>query len=186
MLRFALYEELKYRWYTSQAAANDGGSGSASTLSAGKVAQAQALMPFNWQLFAAGACAGALASGIMTPVDVLKTRLSTGTCPVGVKNCLLHIIVSEQQGWKGMYAGAGSRMLWSGAFSAIGFGSFEAAKNLLGVPDVTSGTIQAKSSSSSSSPRSHKQARISTRHQMRLDHALSDAYEEKTETETKQ
>jgi solute carrier family 25 S-adenosylmethionine transporter 26 len=170
MLRFALYEELKYRWYTTSQANNGGGD---STLTG-------EAMPFNWQLFAAGACAGALASGIMTPVDVLKTRLSTGTCPVGVKSCLLHIV--SEQGWKGMYAGAGSRMLWSGAFSAIGFGSFEAAKNLLGVPDNNAGTIQAKTSS----PRSYKQARISTRHQMRLDHALSDAYEEKTKTETKQ
>jgi hypothetical protein len=116
----------------------------------------------------------------MTPVDVLKTRMSTGTCPVGVKSCVLHVF--SEQGWKGMYAGAGSRMVWSGAFSAIGFGSFEAAKNFLGVPDNTAGTIQAKASS----PKKYKNARISTRHQMRLHHALSDAYEEKTLSEIKQ
>jgi hypothetical protein len=121
MLRFTLYEELKYRWYTSNLAT--GGD----SLLPGEP------LPFSWQLFAAGACAGALASGIMTPVDVLKTRMSTGTCPLGVRSCLLHVV--KEQGWKGMYAGAGSRMVWSGAFSAIGFGSFEAAKDFLGVSD---------------------------------------------------
>lgn len=167
MLRFALYEEFKYRWYTTNQAGGDD-----------SILPGDAL-PFSWQLFAAGACAGALASGIMTPVDVLKTRLSTGTCPVGVKNCVLHIV--SEQGWKGMYAGAGSRVIWSGAFSAIGFGSFEAAKNLLGVPDNNAGTIEAKASP----PRSNKNAPISTRHQRRLDHALSDGYGEKTETRTR-
>jgi hypothetical protein len=169
MLRFVLYEELKYRWFTSSQAGGDGDS-----MLPGEP------LPFSWQLFAAGACAGALASGVMTPVDVLKTRMSTGTCPLGVRSCVLHVL--NEQGWKGMYAGAGSRMVWSGAFSAIGFGSFEAAKNFLGVPDNTAGTIQEKASS----PRSYKHARLSTRRQRRLDHALSNAYEKKTETETRQ
>jgi hypothetical protein len=168
MLRFALYEEFKYRFYTKGHAVSGSGSNDSSTLPPGEA------QPFTWQLFVAGACAGALASGIMTPVDVLKTRISTGTCPVGVKSCVLHIV--QEQGWKGMYAGARARMVWSGAFAAIGFGSFEAAKNLLGVPDNNAGTIQAKTSA----PRSYKTARISTKHQRRLDHASSDAYEVKT------
>jgi hypothetical protein len=92
-------------------------------------------------LFAAGAIAGAMASGVMTPVDVLKTRLATGTCPVGVKNCMLHVV--KEVGWEGLYAGAGSRMMWSGAFGAIGFGTFEFAKDFLGV----SGTNEEQQSS---------------------------------------
>jgi hypothetical protein len=85
-------------------------------------------------MFVSGAIAGAVASGIMTPVDVVKTRLATGTCPLGVQNCFRHVI--QEMGWKGLYAGAGSRMMWSGAFSAIGFGTFELVKDALGVSDT--------------------------------------------------
>ena len=77
------------------------------------------------------AAAGVLASGVMTPVDVLKTRLATGTCPVDVRSCFLWVI--KEEGIAGLYSGAGSRMIFSGAFSAIGFGTFEWAKGVLGV-----------------------------------------------------
>jgi len=50
-LRFAMYEEIKR----------------ALTLRDG-----DDLPSFHWKLFAAGAVAGAMASGLMTPVDVLK------------------------------------------------------------------------------------------------------------------
>lgn len=121
MLRFVVYEEIKWAWFSNRPDPETG------------------LVPtepkFSWRLFAAGAIAGSLASGLLTPVDVLKTRFSTGTCPVGsgLPGCIHHIM--KEQGWRGMYAGAGSRMVWSGAFSALGFGTFEAAKGLLGVSD---------------------------------------------------
>jgi solute carrier family 25 S-adenosylmethionine transporter 26 len=120
-LRFVLYEELKRSWYTSNRRAQHGRRDSSSE-------------SFSWRLFAAGALAGAVASGVMTPIDVIKTRLATGTCPVDVPGCLQHVI--REQGWAGLYAGAGSRMAFSGAFSAIGFVSFEAAKSWLGVSDL--------------------------------------------------
>ena len=44
----------------------------------------------------------------------------------------IHHILAEM-GWRGLYVGAGSRMMWSGAFSAIGFGTFEVVKGVLGV-----------------------------------------------------
>jgi solute carrier family 25 (mitochondrial S-adenosylmethionine transporter), member 26 len=111
MIRFVLYEELKRKF-----AYNDHS------------------QPANtWGTFCAGALAGSTASFIMTPMDVLKSRQATGTCPVGVKNCMRHIVKSV--GVKGLYAGAGSRMLWSGAFSAIGFGTFEVVKGYLGVKE---------------------------------------------------
>lgn len=119
-LRFVIYEELKRSWHTN-----------------GRLVQRQnrdsKFDSFSWKLFAAGALAGAVASGIMTPIDVIKTRLATGTCPVDVPGCLLHVI--REQGWSGLYAGAGSRMAFSGAFSAIGFATFETAKSCLGVND---------------------------------------------------
>jgi solute carrier family 25 S-adenosylmethionine transporter 26 len=121
-LRFCLYEEFRRAWYDEQSDGAGAGAGQ-----------------WSWKLFAAGAVAGAIASGVMTPVDVLKTRLSTGTCPIvtdplggnPVVTCVQHVV--RENGWKALYAGAGSRMLFSGAFSAVGFGTFEAAKKWLRV-----------------------------------------------------
>lgn len=129
-LRFVLYEELKWVWYTQPklqrrqrawwVRENEGNIDSQ-----------------HWKLFLAGAVAGAVASGIMTPVDVLKTRLSTGNCPVeaGINACFNH--VRHTNGWSALYAGAGSRMFFSGAFSAVGFGTFELVKRWLRVSSRT-------------------------------------------------
>jgi solute carrier family 25 S-adenosylmethionine transporter 26 len=124
IMRFVLYEELKRKWTFPT---------TTTTSRSQQQEQDSFPLPPSVRVFAAGAVAGALASGIMTPVDVLKTRLATGTCPLGVKNCFLHTL--NEAGWKGLYAGAGSRMMWSGAFSAIGFGTFELVKQSLGVAD---------------------------------------------------
>jgi Mitochondrial carrier protein len=110
VLRFSLYEEFRYRWTDPEER------------------DSNIVSP---KFFLAGAAAGVLASGVMTPVDVLKTRLATGTCPVDVRSCFLWVI--QQEGIAGLYSGAGSRMVFSGAFSAIGFGTFEWAKGVLGV-----------------------------------------------------
>jgi len=128
MLRFVIYEELKWAWYTKHERQQQTTTGSGGA--------ADAYRPIvSWKLLVAGAVAGALASGAMTPVDVVKTRFSTGTCPLNdVKGCFQHIV--KEQGWQGLYAGAGSRMAVSGTFSALGFWSFEVAKSLLGVADV--------------------------------------------------
>jgi len=126
MLRFVLYEELKRK------------------LSNNNNAGLQA----NLGSFLAGAVAGSTASFVMTPLDVVKSRLAVGTCPVGVKNCIVHVV--RTAGYKGLYAGAGSRMLWSGAFSAIGFGTFEVVKGYLGVASTqptTTGTSRTSTKS---------------------------------------
>jgi solute carrier family 25 S-adenosylmethionine transporter 26 len=119
MIRFILYEELKQFWSTAHSTDDS---------------RLRQMVPAPVGLFAAGAVAGACASGFMTPIDVIKTRLATGTCPVGVQNCFRHVI--QEMGWRGLYAGTGSRMMWSGAFSAIGFGTFELVKGALGVADT--------------------------------------------------
>jgi solute carrier family 25 S-adenosylmethionine transporter 26 len=135
-LRFVLYEELKRSWHTrNRRAQHKIGDSSPDS--------------FSWRLFAAGALAGALASGVMTPIDVIKTRLATGTCPVDVPGCVQHVM--REQGWAGLYAGAGSRMAFSGAFSAIGFVSFEAGKSWLGVSD--SQPIQSRRAAAIATPR---------------------------------
>ena len=120
-IRFVLYEELKRKWAVAKQDEDE------RTRNLRKLGT-----------FLAGAVAGSTSSFVMTPVDVVKTRLATGSCPVGVKNCMVHVV--KEVGWKGLYAGAGSRVLWSGAFSAIGFGTFEIVKGYLGVANSSSST----------------------------------------------
>jgi len=150
-LRFALYEEFRHRHMMRLAANNQEESST-----------------FNLGLFGAGAMAGIMASALMTPVDVLKTRIATGTCPVDMPSCAKHVF--QQSGFAGLYAGAGSRMLASGAFSAIGFGVFEACKKGFG---VSSNSVSAQPTTT------RAKQRVYTRRQRRLDHACSDGLVER-------
>lgn len=128
MVRFVLYEELKQRFSNSRTN--------------------HELFPTSTcGTFGAGALAGSAASFLVTRMDVMKSRPATGTCPVGVRNGMMHIVKSV--GVKRLYAGAGSRMLMCGAFSAIGFGTFEFVKGYLGVNE--------KSTSEGTSPSTRKQ-----------------------------
>jgi hypothetical protein len=137
ILRFCIYEELKWAWHTSRLKQDQLPSQAQHPAHLPRQVT-QALSSSSLKFFLAGAVAGAFASGLMTPLDVVKTRLATGTCPLDVQPCFWHVL--RQDGWSGLYAGAGSRMLWSGAFSAIGFGTFEWAKSLMGV-DGTACTV---------------------------------------------
>lgn len=79
--------------------------------------------------------AGAFASAIMTPLDVIKTRLATHTSPKNVSTVLgTGRAILAENGVNALYAGVGARMLWSGMFSAIGFGTFEMCKRKLHFP----------------------------------------------------
>ena len=44
-------------------------------------------------------------------------------------------MILAAHGVGGLYAGAEARMVWSAAFSAVGFGTFEFVKKQLGVQD---------------------------------------------------
>lgn len=104
-LRFVTYEELKVRLGVTHA-------GAGSVL--------------------AGAVAGVVASGLMTPMDVVKTKLATGALSreLSILQCLRKVAATE--GILGLYAGLQGRVIWSALFSAIGFGTFEFAKERLG------------------------------------------------------
>jgi len=111
VIRFCVYEELKHRGQMTR-----------------YKKQSQ---------FLSGAIAGAVASGLTTPVDVLKTSFMTGRIgsEVGVIGGIRQI-VRENGVRGGLFAGGGARILWSGVFGAVGFGSFEIAKEMLGVVDT--------------------------------------------------
>jgi len=128
ILRFALYEEFKYKWTQHESNSHQ--------------SPPTTKTPFHGipVLFMAGAVAGAIASGCMTPIDVIKTRLVTQTIPsqLGLVASIQYLVRTE--GIQALYAGAPARMIWSGAFSAIGFGTFEFAKTVLGVQPCSSGS----------------------------------------------
>ena len=73
-------------------------------------------------------------SAATTPLDVIKTQMTTGVIPrEGIVKGGRRILASH--GLRGLYAGAEARMVWSAAFSAVGFGTFEFVKGKLGVGD---------------------------------------------------
>mmetsp|Transcript_27774 Transcript_27774/g.43086 ORF Transcript_27774/g.43086 Transcript_27774/m.43086 type:complete len:379 (-) Transcript_27774:30-1166(-) len=115
ILRFALYEEIKLRFVENDDVDVEIGA--------------------SPRFFLAGMTAGACASAIMTPLDVIKTRLATHTIPKNVNTVLgTGRAILEENGINALYAGVGARMLWSGMFSAIGFGTFEMCKRNLHFP----------------------------------------------------
>jgi solute carrier family 25 S-adenosylmethionine transporter 26 len=86
ILRFALYEEFKHLWLQRRQHNTMFAQSAATTTrrtpqhqSQQQQQQQQQHRKFEPMLFLAGALAGALASGCMTPIDVLKTRLATDT-----------------------------------------------------------------------------------------------------------
>jgi len=125
ILRFALYEELNRAFSSHRHHDNNDNNNDPSLSSSIRI------IPLY---FLQGALAGAISSGIMTPLDVVKTRIATNTIPNNLSVLQGIQYISKHSGVKnGLYAGAQTRMIWSSAFSAIGFGTFEISKKILGV-----------------------------------------------------
>lgn len=76
-----------------------------------------------------GSVAGAVAAGITTPLDVLKTRmmLAKETVEVGV----LMNQIRKVEGTRAFFAGIGPRVLWISAGGAIFLGSYQLACNVM-------------------------------------------------------
>lgn len=77
-----------------------------------------------------GSVAGAVAAGITTPLDVLKTRLMLSSERQKTLAVLRHIM--RESGPRAFFAGIGPRIMWISAGGAIFLGSYQWAINALG------------------------------------------------------
>ena len=82
---------------------------------------------------ALGSVAGAVAAGITTPLDVLKTRMMLATTKQPMFTMLGTIL--KESGPKAFFAGIGPRIGWISAGGAIFLGSYQWASNMLGKVD---------------------------------------------------
>lgn len=81
-------------------------------------------------LFAGGLASG-FSSGLTTPLDVIKTRLSTGLLPPGSPVFASIATIAKKEGIRALYAGATTRIAWSALYGGIGLYSFECTKRVL-------------------------------------------------------
>lgn len=83
-----------------------------------------------------GSVAGAVAAGLTTPLDVLKTRLMLAREKVSAMEMLSRIL--KDSGPRAFFAGVGPRVLWISAGGAVFLGSYQWAINMLdgGVDDI--------------------------------------------------
>eukprot|EP01138_Halocafeteria_seosinensis_P016480 gb/GECG01016811.1/.p1 GENE.gb/GECG01016811.1/~~gb/GECG01016811.1/.p1 ORF type:complete len:308 (+),score=23.77 gb/GECG01016811.1/:1-924(+) len=88
-----------------------------------------------WENCILGSTAGAIAAGLTTPLDVIKTRLMTQTKYAqehrysGIRHALRRIVTEE--GVRTLFSGAEQRILWIGLGGTIFFGTYEEAKRRL-------------------------------------------------------
>jgi len=76
-----------------------------------------------------GSASGAVAAGVTTPLDVLKTRMMLAKEKTAMVPLLKQIL--EDSGPKAFFAGIGPRILWISAGGAIFLGSYQWAYNSL-------------------------------------------------------
>ena len=77
-----------------------------------------------------GSLAGAVAAGVTTPLDVLKTRMMLAKERQAMMPLLAQIL--KDTGPTAFFAGMGPRVLWISAGGAIFLGSYQWAYNALG------------------------------------------------------
>jgi solute carrier family 25 (mitochondrial S-adenosylmethionine transporter), member 26 len=121
MIQFPLWEALK-AWHV-------GKYGPASShLSSSTTSPGEAISAIPAALY--GSLAGAVAAGITTPLDVLKTRLMLARESVGAVEMLRRIV--QTSGPTALFAGLAPRTIWISLGGAIFLGSYQWAYNVLG------------------------------------------------------
>ncbi|KXT14251.1 hypothetical protein AC579_6703 [Pseudocercospora musae] len=81
-----------------------------------------------------GAVSGAVAAGLTTPLDVLKTRMMLSTGKVDVFTLAGRIL--REEGGKTFLSGIGPRTMWISIGGAVFLGSYQFASNVLGGGEV--------------------------------------------------
>ena len=83
----------------------------------------------GWESGIFGSIAGAVAAGVTTPLDVLKTRMMLAK----ERQAMIPLLVSifSESGPRAFFAGLGPRVLWISAGGAIFLGSYQWAYNAL-------------------------------------------------------
>lgn len=76
-----------------------------------------------------GSAAGAVAAGVTTPLDVLKTRMMLARDKQKMVPLLMQIL--RDSGPRAFFAGIGPRVLWISAGGAVFLGSYQWAANAL-------------------------------------------------------
>lgn len=76
-----------------------------------------------------GSVAGAVAAGITTPLDVLKTRVMLSSQRTGLGEIVVSIL--RQHGVRPFFAGIGPRIAWISVGGAVFLGSYQWAVNML-------------------------------------------------------
>ena len=76
-----------------------------------------------------GAVAGSISAAITTPLDVIKTRLQTGSMVGSPPAVALRI--AREEGLAGLYAGIGPRVVYIGPSCALFFVVYEATKEAM-------------------------------------------------------
>lgn len=76
-----------------------------------------------------GSVAGAVAAGVTTPLDVLKTRVMLSSQRTNIKDIVVSIL--RQHGVRPFFAGIGPRVAWISVGGAVFLGSYQWAVNAL-------------------------------------------------------
>lgn len=76
-----------------------------------------------------GSVSGAVAAGVTTPLDVLKTRMILARERVSVMGMLAKVL--RESGPRAFFAGMGPRVLWISAGGAVFLGSYQWAWNMM-------------------------------------------------------
>lgn len=133
ILQFTLWETMKERYAKFQ----------------GTSGQAAAVPASTSAMF--GSVAGAIAAGLTTPLDVIKTRVMLarrdGGAEGGVRRTGVREVVQEisREGAGAFWRGVGPRVMWIGAGGAIFLGSYQWASNTLEKRALTAANAGAKS-----------------------------------------
>ncbi|KAL1879099.1 hypothetical protein VTK73DRAFT_7323 [Phialemonium thermophilum] len=122
VIQFPLWEALKARGRERRQRTGRGLFGDAAGVGAAREVSAAESAVY-------GSLAGAIAAGITTPLDVLKTRVMLAA----QRESVFHIIRSilRDHGIRPFFAGIGPRVMWISAGGAIFLGSYQWAVNAL-------------------------------------------------------